>query len=255
MNENTDTQSIDINCDLGEGDSLFDCEVDEQLMQYISSCNIACGGHAGNELTIRTSLHNASKHKLKIGVHPGYADKENFGRISLSLPFYELEKSLKQQIDLITRIADQKKIQLHHIKFHGALYNDCESNFQLAIKLVKFCQIHYPSLKILGLADGIMKEACNKLDIEFIAEGFMDRCYLSSGKLTSRKQHGALLENQNQVINQLMALATHQKINTIDKKHIRVKVDSVCLHGDNPNAREIAKNIFCSLQKAGIQIL
>ncbi len=254
MQENTDTLSIDINCDLGEGKTLSDCEIDKQLMPFISSCNIACGGHAGNELTMANSLRNAGKHNLKIGAHPGYADKDNFGRLSLSLPFNQLEKSLKQQISSFQELALRENIQLHHIKFHGALYNDSEADRQLAINLVKFCKLNYPSLSILGLANGNMKDACEQLQVNFIAEGFMDRAYLSSGKLTPRSKEGAILKEQQQVINQLLALAKEHPIATYDHQNIRIKVDSVCLHGDNPNAFNIAKSIYRSLKDSGINI-
>ena len=117
---------IDINCDLGEGKSLIDCEHDAMLMPYISSCNIACGGHAGNESIIKQSLLNAQKNGLKIGAHPGYEDKENFGRVSLDIKSEDLVSSIKKQLSLFLNISNQLGISIHHIKFHGALYNDLE---------------------------------------------------------------------------------------------------------------------------------
>ncbi len=254
MNRQNSTYRIDINCDLGEGETLSDCKKDAMLMPYISSCNIACGGHAGNELTIATSLSNAITYQLKVGAHPGYPDKPNFGRISLSLSTKELKQSLKQQIDLILKIATQQNIQLHHIKFHGALYNDIEANCQLAEELATFCKQDYPSMKLLGLANGNLKAACKKLDLDFIAEGFMDRAYLSNGKLTPRGIKGSVLENENEVIEQALSLATHQAVKTIDQKIIDTKVDSVCLHGDNPNALTIVKSIYRAMPESGVQI-
>ncbi len=246
--------NIDINSDLGEGETLADCEKDAMLMPYISSCNIACGGHAGNELTIATSLSNAIRHQLKVGAHPGYPDKTNFGRISLSIATNELKQSLKQQIDLISTIASRRNIQLNHIKFHGALYNDIEADSQLALELATFCKKHYPSMNLLGLANGNLKAACKKLDIDFIEEGFMDRAYLSNGKLTNRSLKGAVFENEKEVVNQAIALATDQPITTIDQKVIKIKVDSICLHGDNRNALAIAKSVYLTMQKSGVQI-
>ncbi len=245
---------IDINCDLGEGETLTDCEKEALLMPYISSCNLACGGHAGNELTITTSLSNATKHQLKVGVHPGYPDKINFGRHSLSMPKIELEKSLKQQIDLISTIATQKNIRLNHIKFHGALYNDIEADRRLAEELAIFCKKYYPSMKLLGLANGNLKAACKTLDISFIAEGFMDRAYLSNGKLTPRSTEGAVLKSEINVVEQALALATNQPFKTIEQETIKTKVDSICLHGDNPNALAIAKSVYRAMSKSGVQI-
>lgn len=254
MNKRNSTHFIDINCDLGEGETVADCEKDALLMPYISSCNIACGGHAGNKLTIATSVSNANKHQLKVGAHPGYPDKANFGRVSLSLPVEELTQSLKLQIDLISTIATQQRTQLNHIKFHGALYNDIEADGLLAEKLATFCKKYYPSLKLLGLANGNLKAACNRLDIDFIDEGFMDRAYLSNGKLTSRSTKGSVFENKNQVIEQALSLACNQTIKTISQETIETKVDSICLHGDNPNALKIAKSVYQAMLESGVQI-
>ncbi len=250
-----ESHSIDINCDLGEGCCPSDEKLDDNLMSYISSCNIACGGHVGNEQSINNTINNAIKHQLKIGAHPSYPDKQNFGRISLSIDIQDLKKSLKQQIDRFQNIIQEKQTQFHHIKFHGALYNDIEANSSLAFELAKFCKTTYPSIKLLGLANGNLAQSCQKLNIEFIAEGFMDRVYLSNGKLSSRKQLGSVLSDPQQVIKQMLALANQKTFMTIDNKPITLKVDSICLHGDNLNALTIAKQIQLALKEASIQIL
>ena len=254
MSTQDSTHSIDINCDLGEGETIAYCEKDALLMPFISSCNIACGGHAGNELTIASSLSNAIKHQLRIGAHPGYPDKDNFGRVSLSISTDKLKKSLRQQIDLISAIASKNKLQLNHIKFHGALYNDIETDSLLADELAKFCKKYFPSMKLLGLANGNLKAASKKHEIEFIAEGFMDRAYLSNGKLSPRSTKGSVFENKNDVINQALSLATNQRVKTVDQKFIETKVDSICLHGDNPNALTIAQSVYLAMPESGVQI-
>lgn len=254
MKTQNNSLKIDINSDLGEGEILADCEKDAALMPYISRCNIACGGHAGNELTIVASLSNANKHQLKVGAHPGYPDKSNFGRISLSISANELQKSLKQQVDLITELASKENIPLNHIKFHGALYNDIESDNQLAESLAAFCKIHYPKMKLLGLADGNLKIACKKLDLEFISEGFMDRAYLANGKLAPRSTKGSVFENKHKVVEQALSIATHQAIKTIDRQMIQTNVDSICLHGDNPNALTIAQFVYRKMNESGIRV-
>jgi UPF0271 protein len=248
------TDNIDINCDLGEGETIADCEKDALLMPYISSCNIACGGHAGNQSTIATSLANAAKHQLKIGAHPGYADKNNFGRVSLELPIQELKDSLKQQINSFNKQADKQNIKLHHIKFHGALYNDIEADNQLALELATVCKKYFPSLELLGLADGNLEEACKKLNINFIKEGFMDRTYLSNGKLTPRGSQNAVIENRDEVVKQAIALASNQFVTTNTHNQLKIKVDSICLHGDNPNALAIAEFVCRAMQEHGLQL-
>lgn len=245
---------IDINCDLGEGKSLIDCAHDAKIMPYISSCNIACGGHAGDESIIKQSLLNASFYELKIGAHPGYEDKVNFGRVSLDISVEEVVTSIQKQLDFFIRISSKLNISIHHIKFHGALYNDLEKQPQLASKLAELIKFKYPSLKVYGLANGIFEKHCIALGIDFIAEGFMDRTYLSSGHLTPRSEENAVLTEQAQSIAQAISLASNQGIKSSDGKVITPQVKTICLHGDNPEAITIAKVLHFQLTSAGFLI-
>jgi len=246
---------IDINCDLGEGETVAGCEKDALVMPYISSCNIACGGHAGNDLTMNESVKNALSYQLKIGAHPSYPDKENFGRRSISIPLDKLKQSIQFQIDSIKDIANNKDAQLNHIKFHGALYNDVESNELMAFELASFCLNEYPNIKLMGLSNGSLKQACEKLDIDFISEGFIDRRYLSNGLLAPRTQQRSVIENPELAIKQAINLATNQAITTIEGELIRPTVNSICLHGDNPNVISIAKKLHHSMSEANIILL
>jgi len=245
---------IDINCDLGEGKSLIDCEQDAKLMPYISSCNIACGGHAGDESIIKQSLLNAKLNGLKIGAHPGYEDKANFGRVSLDISVEEVVTSIQKQLDLFFRVSSELSLSIHHIKFHGALYNDLEKQPQLGSKLAELIKHNYLSLKVYGLANGIFEKQCVALGIEFIAEGFMDRTYLSSGHLTPRSKKNAVLTNQAKIIAQAVSLASNSEIITSDGEFITPKVKTICLHGDNPKAITIAKALHAELTSAGFFI-
>jgi len=246
--------SIDINCDLGEGVTIEDCEKDALLMPYISSCNIACGGHAGNSLTIRESLKNARAHQLKVGAHPGYPDKENFGRLSMDLSYRKLETVLLSQMYRFIDIAEAENIAIHHIKFHGARYNDIEKNQQLAMDISNIVMRFFPSLKVVGLGDGKLQQSCNRLGLSFVAEGFIDRSYLSNGRLTPRTENGALLSDHNRSIEQAIALASNEKFKTNDGHHISRKVDTLCLHGDNPDALQLIKQLNAAFTQSGITI-
>ncbi len=239
---------IDINCDLGEGESLQDCQVDEMLMPFISSCNIACGGHAGNQLTMTHSLNNAKKHKLRIGAHPGYPDRANFGRTSVEIKPTALKQSIASQVDSLISIAKTIDAQVSYIKFHGALYNDIESNDSLAQLLVEFCKQKFSALSLMGLAKGNLEKYCRQLKVGFIAEGFMDRRYLSNAKLSPRSHPDAVITKQQVAIEQAVALAKGQPILTLERSVISISVDSICLHGDNPNAQVIAKSLLQALQ-------
>ncbi len=245
---------IDINCDLGEGSTSQDCVRDSLLMPYISSCNIACGGHAGNKLTILGSLHNAKHHQLKIGAHPGYPDKDNFGRKSIVFSFRKLEETLQFQIDYLLDIASDSDIAVQHIKFHGALYNDIENDDQLATNAANIVMQFYPEMKVVGLAAGKLEIACKRLGLHFLSEGFIDRSYLSNGRLTPRSEPGALIQDHQHSINQATAFATNKPVTTNDNNSITRKVDTLCLHGDHPQALYLIKKINESFKRSGIII-
>lgn len=247
-------QVIDLNCDLGEGTTEKDCIRDAEIMRHISSCNIACGGHAGNELTMRLSLQNAVKNNLKIGAHPGYEDKANFGRVSLEQPLGKLIHSINTQIKTLIEQANCQDIKLHHIKFHGALYNDVENNKSLADAMANFLFKHYQHLKVFGLAGGFFEKSCTDIGLTFVPEGFIDRRYLSNGKLTPRTMDGAVIHNISESLAQAKALASRQPVVTINQQSIALKAETLCLHGDNPDAVNIAKSLVETLKNSGIAI-
>lgn len=250
--------SIDINCDLGEGETELDCLQDARLMPFISTCNIACGGHAGNELTMTLAIYHGIKHQLKLGAHPGYEDKNNFGRRTVKMSKTELLNSLKKQIDKLSNLANIHGAQLHHVKFHGALYNDIEANEDLALTVANFCAEHYPHLKLMGLVSGNLALASNALGLDFISEAFMDRAYLSNGQLSPRRQNGSLLKDPADVVEQALEIISKHRVSTIDQKSIQktiaLKADSICLHGDNPQALTIAKTLYQRLTRLGFKI-
>lgn len=238
---------IDINCDLGEGETQSDCENDALLMPFISRCNIACGGHAGNQLTMDVTIKNAIRHKLLIGAHPGYPDFDNFGRISMEISFESLKISLSKQIHQLNRTANKSHIKLDHIKFHGALYNDIENNPLLAENIANFVLEQYPTLSVVCLANGLLMEKCLERDLSIIQEAFIDRRYLKNKKLSPRIMGGSVIKIQELAIEQALLLAYQKPIETLDKQWIIVKADTLCLHSDNLNSLEIASNLHKAL--------
>lgn len=240
-------KKYDINCDLGEGETLQDCKLDRQLMPFISRCNIACGGHAGNTITMKETLTQAKKYQVLVGAHPSYPDKNNFGRKILNISFESLEKSLLEQIHHLKNLATEQNISLSHIKCHGALYNEVEKNQELAEKLSSSFQKNFPQLAIMGIANGCMQKSAKKYNINFIKEGFMDRAYQNNGLLVPRSENGAVFKQVEKITKQAENLLRGKKIHSIDNKPLEILIDSVCLHGDNPNAIEIAKKLFTNL--------
>lgn len=241
--------SVDINCDLGEGQSPADCAQDALLMPYLSRCNIACGGHAGSSLTMQQTLQNALQHKLKCGAHPGYPDKANFGRISLTISTGALLESLCAQITALLEQASALDVKLEHVKLHGALYNDAEKSADLARAICRMLALSFPQLSVLGLPQGAMQVAAQQHGLGFMREGFMDRAYLTNGHLAPRSLTGAVYERPKQCIKQVLDILLSQELQTLDKQPLRIEVDSFCLHGDSPIALKLAKSLQTTLNQ------
>jgi len=245
---------IDINCDLGEGCSRADCLRDARLMPFISRCNIACGGHAGNATTMALSLENARTHQIIAGAHPGYPDRSNFGRTSLVISHDELVASLHRQVSELHSIAAEQEVRLEHLKLHGALYNDVEASDELAEIITRFIHEEFPHLKILGLANAAMERAAIKFGQPFLREGFMDRRYLSHYRLAPRTMQGSVIEQFGDCLEQVLALARGTPFVSVRGEPLKFSVDSICLHGDTPGAEKIARELHRQLQQSGLVV-
>lgn len=248
---------IDINCDLGEGKTALDCDKDAALMSYIQRANIACGGHAGNELTMRLSIENACEHQLFIGAHPGYPDPDNFGRKTLSLSKELLVDSLRNQIDTLLAVVDKQNAKLSHIKCHGALYNDIEKDSVKAQWIIEMMMDYYPMLSLVGLSGGVLEKVAENVSAKFfkerfLKEGFMDRRYDDQGFLVSRSQKGSVIHDVTAVVEQATHLLTHQPIQTDTGQRLNIAIETLCLHGDNKNALLIMKALNENLQRKGM---
>ncbi len=246
--------SIDINCDLGESIEPDQWEKDALLMTYISSCNIACGGHAGNTQSIETSINNALKHKLKIGAHPSFPDKKNFGRKEMDISEKDLRGALRSQLNTFHSICKKQQAKIHHIKPHGALYNLAAKDIKLAVLISEEVSKVFKDIALMGLAHSLMTDAANQVGIPFINEGFMDRYYHASGQLVSRKHPLAVHTELKRCLEQATRLATRKTIQTLEGEYLELKVDSICLHGDHENALPVARQLHQAFDKKDIQI-
>ncbi|WP_425389838.1 5-oxoprolinase subunit PxpA [Ekhidna sp.] len=240
--------TIDLNADLGEHPGT---NLDEQIMPYISSCNIACGGHIGDEQSVRQTIRLALQHKVAIGAHPSYPDRENFGRKILQIQPSELAESISQQIELVNRICEEEDANLHHIKPHGALYNHAAADTFISELVLEVLKETAPGIYWMGLANSITESVANKHNHPFIAEGFADRKYESDGSLRSRALEGAVLKKQ-QVIEQVEQLALHHRV--MADNWLEINVQSICLHSDTEGAVTLAKEINNHLVNKGVQI-
>jgi 5-oxoprolinase (ATP-hydrolysing) subunit A len=257
---------MEINCDLGEVDTLNQCQQQSDIMAWIDRCNISCGSHAGSlEVTAATML-LAKEHQIKVGAHPGYDDREHFGRLSLEQPHEKTLQSIRNQLSNFILIAEQHHVTINHVKLHGALYNDVESNAEFAHRYVGLIQDMMPGVALLGLAGGELQKAVNAFDLgkkskqcpknadnknqcTFIAEAFIDRAYLSSGQLAPRHIQGAVHSELSVILKQAQAIIAGTPISTLDGLQCVINAQSLCIHGDRADASGIAKALRQSASK------
>lgn len=242
-------QSIDLNADLGEG-----CAFDAELMSVVSSCNIACCGHVGDEESMRTALTLAKQHGVAAGAHPSFPDRENFGRTKSSLRGEALEDVLKDQVQALKSIADELGVPLTHLKPHGALYNMAARDEDLSASILAVLKAILPDARLVGPPGSQMQALAAQHGVAFTAEGFADRAYEPDGQLRDRKKAGAVLEAGDPQEHQAIEIATRRIVTTHAGSQIALPVDSLCVHGDTPGAFASAQQIKASLLQHGISI-
>lgn len=240
--------TIDLNADLGEGIGK-----DAILMPFLSSCNIACGGHAGNQETIRETILLANKFNVKIGAHPSFPDRENFGREELKLTETELHTSITQQIKLVQSVGESEGTLLHHVKPHGALYNLAAIREDIASTLVNSL-LTFPDVSVYAPYGSTLAALAKAKGIQVHFEIFADRNYNNDLTLVSRKHIHALLHDPNHIAEHVIRMIKNGEVKTLDGKLVQIEADTVCIHGDNPNAEEIIKTLRARLKDAGIEV-
>ncbi|WP_051287308.1 LamB/YcsF family protein [Algoriphagus mannitolivorans] len=218
-----------INCDLGEG-----IPQEENIFPWIDAASIACGGHFGNEKTIRNSLKLALKFNVKVGAHPSYPDPDNFGRKSLQLPFEELAETLLAQIGKFSALASEEGIQPDHIKFHGALYNDAAKNNELASDLSKLLLKNFPQIPVFVPPFSEMEIAAIKIGLKTRLEVFGDRTYQDNYLLAPRTEPKALLVNSEDILIQINSVLTEGQLISSTGNKLPIVAETICFHGDNP---------------------
>ena len=240
---------VDLNCDMGEG-----MNNEAEIMPFISSANIACGFHAGNEYTIKKTIEIALEHGVAIGAHPGYDDPENFGRLSQPISVLDLAELINEQIYTFENIAAPMGAHIHHVKLHGALYNDCAKDPALSKIFVQTIQAIYPEAYIYGLSESNTIQQAIILGQPYMQEVFAERTYQKDGTLTPRHIHGALIQDIDLAAKQALALVMHKKVHTLQDEIIKLPVDTICIHGDGFHAVEMAKAIYTLLKEQNIEI-
>ena len=233
---------IDFNADVGEGMGN-----ESVLMPYLSSCNIACGGHAGSISEMKTVIVLAKHHKVKIGAHPSYPDKDNFGRKELELSRNELFDSIYNQVLLLNQLVIKEGLTLNHIKPHGALYHKVAKDIDTAQLLIEVIQLINSKVALVGLPNSVLHTEAEKANISFIKEGFADRIYNNDGSLVSRKLPNAVIHTTDLVKEQVLSIAINKKVKTINNQWIDLDVETICFHSDNTNSIELLKACYNSI--------
>ena len=247
-------KSIDLNCDMGEMPEAIADGTQEALMGFLTSVNIACGAHAGDESSMRTTVEQAMRRKLAIGAHPGYADRANFGRLELDLSADEIAESVFEQISKLGDIAAKCGARLSHVKAHGALYNQAARDEAVAEAIADGVARWRHDVILVGLAGSVMLEAFHRAGFSVAAEAFADRKYEPNGSLRSRKFADALILNPADAAAQALHIAQAGRVAASDGREIRVEAQTICIHGDTPGAVKIAAAVGELLKNAGVEL-
>ncbi len=249
---------IDLNADIGEADTADWAWAEAQIVMAISSANIACGGHAGDDETMRTTIQACKDNGVTIGAHPAYPDRENFGRKSLTLgqeiSASQLKQSLTEQIVKLAEIAAENDMPITYVKPHGALYNDAVIDMEKANIITQVINDIDPNLILLGGPQSCMQMAANAAGLTFVAEGFIDRRYTDDGHLQPRSEDGAVITCPQARLRQTQSLASAGQVETITGKPLNIQARSLCLHGDSAGAVETAWQARRAIEALGIQI-
>lgn len=236
---------IDLNADIGEGGVA-----DSELIAHATSVNIACGGHAGSEATMRMTIEAAKAAGVAIGAHPGYEDPDNFGRVGMNLSPAQLTNQIKRQIERFLGIHPE----LHHIKAHGALYNQANVDEAVAATLVDAIMELKPDTILYCPPGGEMAKFALSSGLRTCVEGFIERTYMSCGNLTPRTAQNAIIEDFREAAAQAVRITMTQSLESIDGALIPMPARTLCVHGDNPDAPELLRYCRELLNQAGVEI-
>ena len=234
---------IDINSDVGEFPHLLEDGTYYQLMDYITSINIACGGHAGDYNLMKAMIRMGIEKNVNIGAHPGYPDKENFGRKIMVMNPSDIMDTIIKQIEKLFEIAAAEKTELQHVKPHGALYNQAAKSSTIAHAIGLAVKKIDPQLTIVGLSDSLMIDTWKEMGLNVAREAFADRSYEADGSLRNRELENALITNPSQAAKQAMMIIKSGEIISVDGNTISINAQTICIHSDTPNALAIAKAV------------
>ena len=241
--------TIDINCDLGEG-----FPNDKALMKFISSANIACGYHAGDIDTIKSTIAYCIENGVAVGAHPGFNDKANFGRTEMELSIYELYDLVAEQITLMQDACKEMGASLHHVKPHGALYNMAAKNATMSYIIARAIKELDSQLVLYGLSNSYMISEAEAMHIKTASEVFADRTYNAKGQLTPRSEPNAMIHTTENALAQVLKMIEHKTVIATDGSVVPLEAETICIHGDGDHAVSFATSIYTAMHANNILI-
>lgn len=245
---------IDINCDMGESFGIYKLGRDEEILDYVTSANIACGFHAGDPSTMRKTVKMALEKQIGIGAHPGFSDLAGFGRRYIDISPEEVYDLVIYQLGALQAFVKSEGGKLQHVKPHGALYNMAAKSFPISEAIAEAIYRVEPDLILFGLAGSELIKAGKKVGLRSASEVFADRTYQEDGSLTPRRDANALIKERSVAVNQVIQMIIHGKVATSSGKEIPIKADTICIHGDSEKALDFARFISSCLNESEITV-
>ncbi|MDM5225502.1 5-oxoprolinase subunit PxpA [Cytobacillus sp. NJ13] len=245
---------VDINCDMGESFGSYKMGRDEEILEHITSANIACGFHAGDPATMRKTVKMALEKNVGLGVHPGLQDLHGFGRRDMSITPQEAYDLVVYQIGALYAFVKSEGGKLQHVKPHGALFNMASKSAPLSEAIAEAVYKVDPELILFGLSGSELVKAGRKIGLRSANEVFSDRSYQEDGSLTSRRESNALITDHSDAVNQVIRMVKEGKVNSVQGTDVSIEANTICIHGDGESALEFAQYIPKALNEAGIQI-
>lgn len=244
---------IDLNSDMGESYGAYTIGADEEILRWVTSANVACGWHGGDPQVMRQTVARAKALGVAVGAHPSYPDLLGFGRRVMQIGRQEARDYMLYQIGALRAFVEAAGLTLQHVKPHGAIYNVAAKDRELSLGIAEGVKDASGELILMGLPDSEMLKAAQEVGVRVACEAFGDRAYNEDGSLVSRKIAGSLITDPARVAERAVGLA-NGTVTAITGKEIRLRADTICLHGDTPGAAQIAKAVRGGLEAAGIQV-
>lgn len=242
-------RTVDLNADIGEGAAH-----DDAVLREVTSANVACGAHAGGPAEMRRTILRCLELGVAVGAHPGFEDREHFGRRELALPAAEVTALVARQLERIARIADEEGATLAHVKAHGALYNIAARDEEVALAIADAVRAHDERLVVFGLAGSRMVAAAARRGLSVAAEAFLDRGYMPDGSLVPRTRPDALLHDPEEAARRAVAMVHEGRVTAVDGTTVVLRPDTCCVHGDGENAAALIARVRRALEDAGVAI-